>query len=117
MRSIALALLLVLSATILVAGDTASNLAKCSVKVTWSRRGEDATVTVTVKNGTKKTLVDPSVRVTFFDKDGAQVASDSKTYFVRLGKGANKRLEARIWSLVPPEAVKAEGKVEDGVFE
>ena len=110
-------IMMLLSVAILVADDTSTLLAKCSVKVTWSRRGEDATVTVTVKNGTKKILVDPSVRVTFFDANGEQVASDSKTYFVRLGKGASKRLEARIWSLVPPEAVKAEGKVEDARLE
>lgn len=117
MRALIITALLCLTAAVSIAGDTEANYAKCSVTVKWSRRGEDASVTVTVKNGAKKTLVDPVVRVTFFDKDGNQVASDSKAYFARIGKGASKRMETRIWSLIPPEAEKVEGKVEGGYFD
>ncbi len=117
MRSLIVIVCLCFGVAAVLAGDTEANYAKCSVTVKWSRRGEDASVTVTVKNGAKKTLVDPVVRVTFFDKDGNQVASDSKAYFARIGKGASKRMETRIWSLIPPEAEKVEGKVEGGYFE
>lgn len=117
MRAFIIMILLCFTAAVVIAGDTEANYAKCTVTVKWSRRGEDASVTVSVKNGAKKTLVDPVVRVTFFDKDGNKVASDSKAYFARIGKGANKRMETRIWSLIPPEAEKAEGKVEGGYFE
>ncbi|MBK7412864.1 MAG: hypothetical protein IPI29_09960 [Ignavibacteria bacterium] len=51
---------------------------KCAVSVTWTWRGEDATTVVTVKNATKKTLVDPVVRVRFYNKEGAEVSTDAK---------------------------------------
>jgi uncharacterized membrane protein len=90
---------------------------KCSVTVVWKKRGEDATVTVTVKNGTKNTLTDPSVRVTFYDKEGNEVAADSKGYFGTIRPGASKRMEARIWTSIPAEATTAKGAVDGGFFE
>ncbi len=90
---------------------------KCTVSVTWTWRGEDATTVVTVKNATKKTLVDPVVRVRFYDKDGAEVSTDAKGYATRIKPGASKRLEARFWSSVDTTAVTAKGEVEYCVFE
>lgn len=90
---------------------------KCTVSVTWKRRGDDATVAVTVKNRTKKTLTDPTVRVTFYDKDGKEVAADSKGYAATLRPGASKRMEARIWTSIPAEAASAKGAVDGGFFE
>lgn len=90
---------------------------KCAVTVSWKRRGDDATVTVSIKNGTRKKLVTPSVRVTFYDSTGEEVASDAKTYFSTIPAGSNKRLEARIWAYVPAEASSAKGVVDGGSFE
>ncbi len=90
---------------------------KCPVTVTWKLNGEDATVTVTVKNGTKKTLVDPLVRVRFYNKDGLEVSSDAKGYSATIRPGASKKLEARIWRSISPESAKATGEVEYCIFE
>jgi hypothetical protein len=90
---------------------------KCVVTVEWKKRGEDATVIVTVKNGSKKVLTDPTIRVTFFDKAGSEVAADSKGYFGAIRPGASKRMEARIWTSIPAEAVSAKGAVDGGFFE
>lgn len=91
---------------------------KCNVTVSWSRNGEDAVVTVTVKNGAKKTLHDPVVRVAFFDADGNELVADSKAYFKNVPAKGSKRMEARIWSYVPENAVKqAKGSVVGGYFE
>ncbi len=91
---------------------------KCSVTVSWSRNGEDATVTVTVKNGAKKPLHDPVVRVAFFDAEGNELVADSKAYFKVVPAKGSKRMEARIWSYVPENAVKqAKGSVVGGYFE
>lgn len=92
-------------------------LKQCSCSVSWMRRGEDAVVTVTVKNGTKKTLVDPVVRVRFYNADSIEVASDAKMYFTRIKPQASKRLEARIWQLIPPDAAYARGALDAGVLE
>lgn len=100
-----------------LAQDTAAMLKKCSLTVSWSRRGEDASVTVAVKNGTKKTLVDPVVRVRFYNKDSVEVASDAKMYFNRIKAGATKRMETRIWSLIPHDASYTQGSLDAGVFE
>jgi len=110
-------LALCLFTTIALAQDTAANLAKCTVAVSWARRGEDATVTVTVKNTTKKTLVDPVVRVRFYNIDSVEVASDAKMYFSRVKPGASKRMETRIWSLIPTDASYTKGSLDAGVFE
>ncbi len=92
--------------------------AKCTVTVKWKRtNAEDCTVSVTVKNGSKKTLVDPTVRVTFYDSSGKEVTSASKAYFARIPKGKSKALEARIWSYVDTTAVEAKGAVEGGYLE
>lgn len=108
---------LVFFATTLHAGD-AEEYAKCSVKVSWKRtNSEDCTVTVSVKNGSSKKLVDPTVRVTFYDKEGKELTSAAKAYFARIGKGQTKRLEARIWSYVDTNAVEAKGTVEGGYLE
>ncbi|HLP29249.1 MAG TPA: FxLYD domain-containing protein [Candidatus Didemnitutus sp.] len=101
----------------LVAQDEKAMRKKCTVSVTWSWRGEDATTVVTVKNETKKTLVDPVVRVRFYNKDGAEVSTDAKGYATRIKPGASKRLEARFWSSVDSTAVTAKGEVEYCVFE
>lgn len=90
---------------------------KCTVSVTWTWRGEDATTVVTVKNATKKTLVDPVVRVRFYNKEGSEVSTDAKGYAARIKPGASKRLEARFWSSVDTTAVSAKGEVEYCVFE
>ncbi len=99
------------------AQDETAMRAKCAVSVSYALRGEDAHVTVTVKNGTKKTLVDPVVRVRFLDKDGNEVTTDAKGYATRIKPGASKKLETRIWRMVSPDAVKATGAVEYCVFE
>lgn len=99
------------------AQDDTELFKKCTVTAKWSRRGEDAVVTVTIKNKTKKTLVDPTVRVTFYDKDGEEVTSDAKTYFKSVKRGKSKRMEARIFDYVSEDAVKVECEVESGVFE
>lgn len=105
------------TAATMIAGD-AEEYAKCSVAVSWKRTNpEDCVVTVTVKNGSKHTLVDPTVRVMFYDKDGKEVTSAAKAYFARIGKGKSKRLEARIWSYVDSTAVDAKGLVEGGYLE
>lgn len=106
---------IVLTASVALAGD-AELLKKCKVDVTWNRHGEDAVVTVTVTNKTGKSLVDPSVRVTFYDAEGKEVGGDSKTYFKTIPKGAKKRFEARIFSYIPVEAKSAKGEVEGGVL-
>ncbi len=90
---------------------------KCTVSLKWSRRGEDAVVTVTIKNMTKKTLVDPYVYVTFYDDEGNEVAADGKTYFVKVKRGKTKRMEGRIWDYIPEEATEVKGVVEGGEFE
>ena len=91
---------------------------KCSVTVSWSRNGEDATVTVTVKNNTKLTLHDPVVRVAFFDDEGNELVADSKAYFKNVAPKKSVRMEARIWSFVPENAVKkAKGTIVGGYFE
>lgn len=109
---------LFLYVTPLLYATDAEEYAKCSVKVGWKRsNAEDCTVTVTVTNGSKKTLVDPTVRVTFYDKEGKEVTSAAKAYFARIGKGKSKRLEARIWSYVDTTAVEAKGTVEGGYLE
>ena len=92
---------------------------KCDVKVSWSRNGDDAVVTVTVHNKTKKTLVDPVVRVSFFNADSTEVASDAKSYFQRIRPGKKMTMKARIWDYVTEDAVKemTEGKLEGGYFE
>jgi len=91
---------------------------KCSVTVSWSRNGEDAVVTVTVKNPTKYTLHDPVVRVAFFDADGKELVADSKAYFKNVAAKKSKRMEARIWTFVPETAVaKAKGSVVGGYFD
>lgn len=91
---------------------------KCSVTVSWSRNGEDATVTVTVKNNTKLMLHDPVVRVAFFDEEGNELVADSKAYFKNVPPKKSVRMEARIWSVVPENAVKkAKGSVVGGYFE
>ncbi|MBI2794047.1 MAG: hypothetical protein HYX66_05265 [Ignavibacteria bacterium] len=102
---------------LLMAQDTSTMLKQCSCSVSWMRRGEDAVVTVTVKNGTKKTLVDPVVRVRFYNADSIEVASDAKMYFTRIKPQASKRLEARIWQLIPPDAAYARGALDAGVLE
>ena len=117
MVKIVLICLLLAIPSIATAQDDSELYKKCVVTAKWSRKGEDAVVTVTVKNKTKKTLVDPSVRVTFFDKDGEEVTSDSKTYFKRIKRGKSKRMEARIWDFVPEEAVSVKCEVEGGYFE
>ncbi|NQW29747.1 MAG: hypothetical protein HQ472_04470 [Ignavibacteria bacterium] len=104
-----------LTATVALAGD-AGLLKKCKVDVTWNRHGEDAVVTVTVTNKTGKKLVDPSVRVTFYDAEEREVGGDSKTYFKTVPPGAKKKFEARIFSYVPAEAKTAKGVVEGGVL-
>ena len=110
---------LVMSAPMLASAQSDSELyEKCSVKVSWSRNGEDATVTVTVKNNTKYTLHDPVVQVAFFDKDGNELVADAKAYFKNVPPRKSKRMEARIWDYVPEEAVKkAKGTVVGGYFE
>ena len=90
---------------------------KCTVSLKWSRRGEDAVVTVSVKNKTRKTLVDPYVYVTFYDAEGNEVAADGKTYFVKVKQGKTKRMEGRIWDYIPEEATEVKGVVEGGEFE
>ena len=92
---------------------------ECDVKVSWSRNGDDAVVTVTVHNKTKKTLVDPVVRVSFFNEEGDEVASDAKSYFHRIKPGRKKTMKARIWDYVSEDAVKEKttGKLEGGYFE
>jgi hypothetical protein len=99
------------------AQDETAMRAKCTVSVSYTLRGEDAHVTVTVKNGTKKTLVDPVVRVRFLDKDGNEVTTDAKGYAARIKPGASKKLETRIWRMVSADAAKATGAVEYCVFE
>ncbi|MBK7578521.1 MAG: hypothetical protein IPI24_14045 [Ignavibacteria bacterium] len=93
---------------------------RCERSVRSRLRGhgaEDATTVVTVKNATKKTLVDPVVRVRFYNKEGAEVSTDAKGYAARIKPGASKRLEARFWSSVDTTAVTAKGEVEYCVFE
>jgi len=113
------ALLFVLAIPMAASAQSDSELyEKCSVTVSWSRNGEDATVTVTVKNNTKYTLHDPVVRVAFFDKEGNELAADAKAYFKDVPPRKSKRMEARIWDLVPENAVKqAKGTVVGGYFE
>jgi hypothetical protein len=107
---------LVLGNKLLYASD-AEQFAKCTVTVAWKRtNAEDITATVTVHNGTNKTLVDPKVRVTFFDKDGKEVASAAKAYFATIPKGKSKRMEARIFSYIDTNAVEAKGAVEEGTL-
>lgn len=110
-------LFLFIGFVLLLAQDTSKMLNQCTCSVSWARRGEDAVVTVTVKNGTKKTLVDPVVRVRFYNTDSVEVASDAKMYFTRIKPHASKRLEARIWQLVPQEAVYVKSSLDAGVFE
>lgn len=90
---------------------------KCAVTVKWAKRGEDATVTLTIKNATKKTMTDPVVRVRFYDAEGAEVTTDAKAYFAKLKPGTSKRMETRIWSSISPLAESAKGEVEYCVFE
>jgi uncharacterized membrane protein len=110
---------IIMAPAALMAQTDSAMYAKCKVSVSWSRNGEDAVVTVTVKNGTKKTLIDPLVRVTFYDENDKELTTDAKMYFVRLGPGKSKTMEARFWNYVPLEAVnkKTKGMVEGGYFE
>lgn len=112
-----LVLALCVIVTVTVAQDTATLLKKCSATASWSRRGEDASVTVTVKNGAKKTLVDPVVRVRFFNADSVEVSADAKMYFSRIKPGGSKRMETRIWQLVPTDAAYVQASLDAGVFE
>ena len=117
-RTILITIVLLLPATLLAQADSV-HFAKCKVTCSWSRTGEDAVVTVTIKNGSKKTLVDPKVRVTFYDKDGNELTTDAKMYFVRIGPGKSKTMEGRIWDFVSEAAVKEKTKseLEGGYFE
>ncbi len=120
MRSSILALVAVLLGwcfTPTVAQDEAAMRKKCTVTVSYTMRGEDAHVSVTVKNGTKKTLVDPVVRVRFYDKNGTEVTTDAKGYAARIKPGAAKKMETRIWRSISPDAVKATGELDYCVFE
>jgi hypothetical protein len=100
------------------AGEEEAEYAKCTVTVKWRRSNpEDCAVTVTVKNGTKKTLVDPIVRVTFLDSAGKELTSAAKAYYTCIPKGKSKTLETRIWSYVDTNAVDAKGSVEGGYIE
>ena len=119
MVKLLLPLLLFLAVPVVVSAQSDSELyEKCSVTVTWSRNGEDATVTVTVKNNTKYTLHDPVVRVAFFDEDGNELVADSKAYFKNVAQRKSKRTGARLGSFVPENAVKkAKGTVVGGYFE
>jgi hypothetical protein len=105
-----------LAAQLSVSTPQSDDAAKCKVTVSWSRRGVDATVSVTVKNGSSKKMKDPVIRVRFYDANGEEVVSDSKAYFVTIGPKASKKLESRIWSDVPPEAKDAKGEVVTAVF-
>jgi len=112
-RGIAVALMLVIAVT---AG--AQELEKkVKVALTWKRNGSDVSVTTTLHNQSGKKLIDPIVRVTFFDKDGNEVATASKAYFTTLGRGVKKRLETRIWSEIDTAAVRAEGTLDTSLFE
>ncbi|GMV52765.1 MAG: hypothetical protein IAE64_02700 [Flavobacteriales bacterium] len=98
------------------AGD-AEEFAKCPVQVNWKRtKAEDYTVTVTVTNGSSYTLIDPKVRVVFYDKDGKELSSAAKAYFARIPKGKSKRMEARIFSYIDTNSVDAKGFVEEGTL-
>ncbi|MDZ4745858.1 MAG: FxLYD domain-containing protein [bacterium] len=90
---------------------------KVKVSVTWKRHGSDVHVTATVHNLSGKKLIDPIVRVRFYDKDDQEVASASKAYFTTLGKGAKKRLETRTWSEIDTTAVRAEGSLDISLFQ
>jgi hypothetical protein len=105
-----------LAAQLSVSTPQSGDAAKCTVTVSWSRRGADATVSVTVKNGSSKKMKDPVIRVRFYDANGEEMMSDSKAYFVTIGPKATKKLEARIWSDVPTEATDARGEVVTAVF-
>ena len=119
MLKVLLPLLILIAAPTAFSAQSDSELyKKCSVSVSWSRNGEDAVVTVTVKNNTKTTLHDPVVRVAFFDAEGKELVADSKAYFKTVAARKSKRMEARIWSFVPEGAVqKAQGSVVGGYFE
>lgn len=90
---------------------------KVKVTVTWKRHGDDAHVTPTLHNQSGKTLIDPIVRVRFYDKNNVEVSTASKSFFARIGKGQKKRLETRIWSSIDSTAVRAEGELDISLFQ
>lgn len=90
---------------------------KVKVTVAFRKSGTDWPVSVTLKNESGKTFSDPVVRVRFFDKDGQEVSTDAKMYFVTVKKGATKKLETRIWNDVDTSAVSATGSLDTAVFD
>lgn len=90
---------------------------KVKVTVSFRKTGTDWPVSVTLKNESGKTFSDPVVRVRFYDKDGQEVSSDAKMYFVTVKKGATKKLETRIWNDVDTTAVSATGSLDTAVFD
>ena len=111
--------LVVIILVFMLAGTAFAQELEKKVKITlsWKRKGTDVFVTASLHNQSGKKLIDPIVRVTFFDKDGHEVATASKAYFTTLGKGAKKRLETRIWSEIDTNAVRAEGTLDTSLFE
>lgn len=111
-----------LLAVVCVLALTATALAqelekRVNVSLSWKRKGADVFVTATLHNKSGKTLIDPIVRVRFYDKNDQEVATASKAYFTRVGKGAKKRLETRIWSEIDTTAVRAEGELDISLFQ
>lgn len=98
-------------------GDTTDHRSQVRGSATMKRRGTDMVVSVTLKNGSKRTCIDPSVRVTFTNAAGDTVADDAKTYFVRIPKGAAKKLESRIWTSIPDDAVASSVSIDEATFE
>lgn len=113
-RLFAVTAIVLCSAAMLVAQELEKS---CKVAVSFSRRGNDAVTTVTVTNTTKKRCIDPVVRVRFYDKDGKEVATDAKAYFATIPPKGTKRMEARIFSDIPPEATTAKGALDAALFE
>lgn len=90
---------------------------KVKVTVSFRKSGTDWPVSVTLKNESGKTFSDPVVRVRFYNKDGQEVSTDAKMYFVTVKKGATKKLETRIWNDVDTSAVSATGSLDTAVFD